>query len=264
MGLGTVVPVARFVSTVWAMCGRFTYLFTWGELHRLLSLSALPAGALSPRYNVAPTQEAPVVRAGEGGREGVMLRWGLVPFWAEDPSIGNRLINARGESARSKPAFRAAFARRRCVVPVSGFYEWQKMEGSTRKRPHWIGLADRGILLFAGLWERWDKGDAPLESFTILTTDANALVAPIHHRMPVVLAPSDVEAWLDPANEDLDGLEALVRPAASEGMATMAISTRVNNPRVDDPSVLAAGETDKSGEKSHKPRREPGLWEEEA
>ncbi len=243
------------------MCGRFTYLFTWPELHRLLSLARWPQAELSLRFNVAPTQDAPVVRTGaDGAREGALLRWGLVPFWAEDLSIGNRLINARGESARRKPSFRAAFAHRRCVVPVSGFFEWQKVEGSTRKRPYWLGREDRGVLLLAGLWERWDKGDAPLETFTILTTDANEVVSPIHNRMPVVLDTGDVGAWLDPAHDDLDGLEALLRPASPKGWSTVAITTRVNSPRVDDPSVLLPAEE----AEPRKSSPERGLWGEEA
>lgn len=222
------------------MCGRFTYLYTWKQLHKLLSLDRWPPDELGPRYNLAPTQFAPVVRVGaDGVREGVMMKWGLVPHWADDAAIGNRLINARSETVREKPAFRAAFKSRRCIIACSGFYEWRQAPGGGKKQPYWIGREDRQPLYFAGLWERWDKGGAPLETFTILTTDANSLVAPIHDRMPVALPEALHERWLDPTNTDLDALQAMLRPADPTGMETTPVSSRVNSPRFDDPSVLA-------------------------
>lgn len=245
------------------MCGRFTYLYTWKQLHKLLSLDRWPPDELGPRYNVAPTQLAPVVRVGaDGVREGVMMKWGLVPQWADDPAIGNRLINARSESVRDKPAFRQAFASRRCLVPVSGFYEWRKTPGGAKKQPYWIGRTDRQPMYFAALWERWDKGGIPLETFTVLTTGANALVASIHDRMPVALAPALHERWLDPKNTDLDGLQAMLRPADPAGMETTPVSSRVNSPRFDDSSLLSPAPPDSPHE--HAPQEQSGLWPESA
>jgi len=220
------------------MCGRFTYLFTWRQLHDLMQLSIWPQDELAARYNVAPTQPAPVVRPGQdGGREGAMLRWGLVPFWADDPSIGGRLINARADGVRTKPSFRAAFAKRRCLVPISGFYEWQAVEGSRRKQPFWIGRKDRQPFALAGLWERNDKAGPALETFTIITTDANALLRPLHDRMPVILDPARQGEWLDSAT-GLDKAEGLLVPHSGRGFEAYAIGTRVNSPKNDDPSLV--------------------------
>lgn len=225
------------------MCGRYTYLFKWKQLHRLMELSHWPVEELSPRYNVAPTQPAPAVRLdGGGAREGVMLRWGLVPAWADDASVGSRMINARAESAAQKPAFRSAFARRRCLVPVSGFYEWQAVEGRKAKQPYWIGRADREPFALAGLWERWMKGDEPIETFTILTTEANTLLRPIHHRMPAVVEGPDWAQWL--GDPDPTSLAGLLAAREWEGFEAVAIGTRVNSPRNDDPSVLEPAEGD--------------------
>jgi putative SOS response-associated peptidase YedK len=220
------------------VCGRFTYLYNWKQLHRLMQLVIWPEEELTPRYNVAPSQPAPVVRTGAGGeREGAMLRWGLMPSWSDDPTIGARLINARGESVRVKPSFRSAFAKRRCLVPISGFYEWQAVEGSKRKRPHWIGRADREPFALAALWERNEKVGPPIETFTIVTTGANALLKPLHDRMPVIVGPKDYSAWLDPG-ADLDAAEGLLRPAPARGFEAYPISTRVNSPKADDPSLI--------------------------
>lgn len=251
------------------MCGRFTYLYTWKQLHRLLSLAHTPPDELGARYNVVPTQVAPVVRLGaDGQREGVMLRWGLVPSWAGDSSIGNQLINARGETVRTKPAFRAAFAARRCLVPISGFYEWKKLSGGgggaggagrAKKQPHWIGREDRQPLYLAGLWERWEKGGAPLETFTIITTEANALVAPLHDRMPVMIPPEAHEAWLDPRT-GLDAVEAMLRPADPGAMEVYPVSARMNSPRVDDASLVTPAEA----LDENPPAKQGGLWAEDA
>lgn len=190
------------------------------------------------RYNIAPTQEAPVVRVGaSGGREVAMLRWGLVPFWSKDLAIGNRLINARSETAAEKPSFRNAFRSRRCVVPASGFFEWQGEPG--RKQPWAITAADQALFAFAGLWESWhDKARPeapPVETFTILTTGANEAVAAVHDRMPVILPADRVQDWLvAPPREAQD----LLAPYAGP-MRLRAISRAVGNPRNDSPGVLA-------------------------
>lgn len=199
----------------WVMCGRFTHMYTWKELHRLMSLIRWPLVELEARLNVSPGQVAPVVRVEQGERVGTMLKWGLVPLWADDPKIGNRLINARGESVALKPSFRTALARRRCLVPVSGFYEWRKTE--TGKQPYRIGRVDGRPFAFAGLWEWWSRNATTLETFTIVTTEPNALVAPIHDRMPVIIEERDWERWLDPGVTDAAEILPLIKPAAAEG-----------------------------------------------
>jgi putative SOS response-associated peptidase YedK len=190
------------------------------------------------RFNIAPTQEAPVVRADEaGGREVAMLRWGLVPSWAQDPAIGNRMINARSETAAEKPSFRNAFRKRRCLVPASGFYEWTGEAG--RKVPHAITVADQPVFAFAGLWECWHdraRPDAPpVETYTLLTTSANRALAAIHDRMPVILSPADHEAWL---NAPPEAAARLLVPYADEPTRERVVTTRVNNPRNESPDLL--------------------------
>ena len=185
-----------------------------------------------PRYNIAPTQPAPVVRWAAGKPVLAALRWGLVPFWARDPAIGNRLINARAETVPAKPAFRAAWRARRCLVPASGFYEWKKVPGG--KQPYYVASTDGTPLAFAGLWEQWQPQDAePLLSFTIVTTDANAVMKAIHERMPVILAPGNYEAWLT-AKDPRD----LLQPCPPEMLTAYPVSSAVNSPRNDGPALI--------------------------
>ena len=187
------------------------------------------------RFNIAPTQEAPVVRAAEGGaREVAMLRWGLVPFWAKDLKIGSQMINARAETLAEKPAFRNAVKQRRCIVPATGFFEWQGEPG--KKQAHAITVPGRALFAFAGLWESWKpkEGD-PVETFTIVTTDANPVIAAIHDRMPVILPVDAYDDWL---TGPVDKALALLRPYASS-VATRRIGPLVGNSRNDVPEVLA-------------------------
>lgn len=211
------------------MCGRYTHLFTWEELHRLSTLTS-PAIEIPRSWNVAPTQSAPIVRFIEGsGRALSLLRWGLVPFWAEDPKIGSSLINARAETVTEKPSFRTAFKSRRCLVPVSGFYEWKKE--ADHKQPYYIRAAAEEPLLFAGLWESWrPKGttEAPLETYTILTTTPNELMTQLHDRMPVIIAPEDQARWLEGSHYEA---QPLLKPYPAELMMCHPVSTRVNSPR---------------------------------
>jgi len=220
------------------MCGRFA-LFAMGEsLARQFGVPGTPS--LAPRYNIAPSQAVPTVRvqASGGGREVASLRWGLIPSWAKDPDIGNRMINARSETAREKPAFRGAFRRRRCLIPASGFYEWQRRE--RRKQPYFVKMRDDRPFAFAGLWERWQGPDeAVVESCTILTTAANAVVAPIHDRMPVIVPPSEYGRWLDPALQDTEPLESLLAPFPPEEMAAYPVGFKVNAPSNDDAECVA-------------------------
>ncbi len=222
------------------MCGRYVLTTPLEAIRRVFGVAA--DGDVPARYNAAPTQHMPVVRRrgddrdapGGGPRELVFLRWGLIPHWADDPAIGNRLINARAESVAAKPAFRDAYRRRRCLVVADGFYEWKK-EG-TRKQPYLIRLKSGDPFGFAGLWSVWSgPADERLETFTIITTDANALCALIHNRMPVIIAPEDQDVWLDPGAGDA---QALLRPYASDAMQAYPVDTRVGNPRNDDPRLV--------------------------
>ena len=229
------------------MCGRFTQRFSWREVHTFLRLGTPgPALNLRSRYNLAPSQNASVVRDEDGERRLSMLRWGLIPGWAKDPSIGHKLINARAETAAVKPSFRAAYSKRRCLVPADGFYEWRR-EGEVRQ-PWLIAPRDGGIVAFAGLWERWRvpaegavlrgslserrPGDV-VETFTILTTEANETMQVLHHRMPVILAHEAGERWL--AGDDVP-----LGPAPEDVLAMHPVSTRVNHPRHDDSECVAS------------------------
>ena len=191
-------------------------------------------------YNATPTQRLPVFRIHEErGAELAQLRWGLIPSWAKDATIGAKMINARGETVAEKPAFRAAFKRRRCLVPMKGYYEWQKT--ASGKVPHYIHLMNADGFAVAGLYENWPgrNGAEPVESYTIITTDANELTARLHDRMPVILAGKDHAAWLDPNNERTGTLQALLKPYPSGEMHAYPVSTRVNNPKNDDPGLLS-------------------------
>ena len=217
------------------MCGRFTQAQIAEldrEIFRLLEMPALP-----PRYNVAPSQDAAVVRETDGSRTMDLLRWGLIPFWAKDPAIGNRMINARAESVAEKPGFKNAFQRRRCLIPVDGFYEW-KNEGKG-KQPYYIRGANRAVLALAGLWERWqDDAHDPIETFTIITTSPNATVKPIHNRMPVILHPGDYDRWLDPKQRDLTGLREMLTPSPAGEIEAYPISRYVNSPANEGPEGI--------------------------
>jgi putative SOS response-associated peptidase YedK len=167
------------------MCGRFALFASGEEVAQRFQLSETPL--FDPRYNIAPTQTVPAVRAGDGGRYLSLLRWGLIPSWSSDPKIAYKLTNARSETAASKPSFRSAFKQRRCLIPASAFYEWQKVSAKI-KQPYCIRPRDGGLFAFAGLWERWnDPAGETVESCTILTTEANELMRPLHDRMPVIL-----------------------------------------------------------------------------
>lgn len=223
------------------MCGR--YLLNadpdlLAQIFGVQEISQTPRDR--PRYNVAPSQPVPIVReAGSGearGREFATARWGLVPAWAKDPAIGNKLINARAETAAEKPAFRAAFAARRAIIPASGFYEWRR-HGAGGRQPYLIHRRDGAPMGLAGLWETWrDRADGTrLLSCTILTCPANGLLADLHDRMPVILDPAGFDRWLDPSDPDPVGL---FRPLADHLLELRPVSPRVNSPRNDDPAIL--------------------------
>lgn len=220
------------------MCGRYGLTLDQQEL--LANYGAELFGEHVPRFNIAPSQDIPVLIEDEGGRRIEAFRWGLVPFWAKDPKIGYRMINARSETADRKPAFRDAWkAGRRCLVLANGFYEWQKpADGKGPKIPHWIRMADGRPFGFAGLWERWGSGDDVIRSCTILTTDANDLVKPLHDRMPAVLGDEAAwKAWVDP-DVPSEEVKKLLRPYPGEEMHAHPVSTLVNKPANEGPDCV--------------------------
>ena len=219
------------------MCGRFTLTCSSKQVAEQFELDETPT--LLPRYNIAPTQESPVVRVLEGSnrRELHLLRWGLIPHWSRDRRIGNRMINARSETVEEKPAFRNPFRTRRCLIPCSGFFEWNQT--GSRKQPYYIRRHDGLPLAFAGLWDRWqDHEDGTIETFTILTTEPNELMRPLHNRMPVILRPSDYALWLDPTVREPDVLKPLLVSCRSDELMAFEVDTRINNPAYDDPTCI--------------------------
>lgn len=210
------------------MCGRFALNVSAEDLSRLFGIAPEGLPEFGARFNIAPTQTVLAVRqVPDGPREACLLRWGLLPPWAKDASVGARMINARSESAADKPAFRSALRRRRCIVPASGFYEW-RAEGDA-KQPYFIHAPENAILGIAGLWERWLAPDGiPLETCALLTTAANPDVAPLHDRMPVLLPVADFERWLDPRLSDPLALSDLLRPAPPGSLVWHPVARRVN------------------------------------
>ena len=214
------------------MCGRYSLIVDASVLAGVFEID--PPKNLRPRFNIAPTQTIPIVRAGrEQPREWAEVRWGLVPSWAKDPKIGARMINARGETVAEKPSFRSAVKTRRCLIPADGFYEWVKTDGG--KQPHYIHFADSRAFAFAGLWERWHKGgDEPLDTCTIITTTPNDIVADLHDRMPVILPPEVFTEWLEPDPLAPERLHDLLAPHPVADMEAYPVSTHVNKPANDD------------------------------
>jgi len=235
------------------MCGRYVSVSSPQILAERFRVEEVRIGNREPDYNVTPRAEVPVVAVSRGRRTLDVVRWGLVPSWANDLSIGDRLINARADGVATKPAFRRAFVKRRCIVPADGFYEWARVEGAERKQPYFVRRRDGEPLAFAGLWEIWhDPGlgdDAPrVRSCAIITTDANETLAAIHDRMPVVLRESDWDRWLDPEFHDVDTLRSMLVPAPSEEFELWPVSTLVNRPGNNGPQLLEpVGPADATG-----------------
>lgn len=215
------------------MCGRFTLTVDPADLKEAFYWVNFGNADFSPRYNIAPTQGVPVV-TNDGGKKLDFFTWGLVPFWAKDPSIGSRMINARSETLAEKPSFRSAYRRRRCLILADGFYEWQKVTGSKIKIPNYIRLKSGSPFAFAGLWEDWHSPDgSQILSTTIITTEPNELMKSIHNRMPVILPESAYELWLDPADKTPRQLQHILQPYPSEGMEAYPVSRLVNSPSND-------------------------------
>jgi putative SOS response-associated peptidase YedK len=218
------------------MCGRFTRKENLQHLAELLGLKSIPS--LVPRYNIAPSQLVACVRTNLDtlDREWVELKWGLVPPWAKDASMGNKLINARGETVAEKPSFRKAFTQQRCLVLADGFYEW-KREGKS-KQPYYIRFKDHRPFAFAGIWERWERQDPAIESCSLITIGPNAVMEPIHHRMPVILATTQYAEWLDASLQETERLNTLLRPFPPTEMEAYPVSLMVNNPSNDQPECV--------------------------
>jgi len=217
------------------MCGRFALHHPTAEVAEQFGVEQLSI-ELAPRYNIAPSQPVAAVRQ-RGARSLDACKWGLVPSWAKDPKIGNPMVNARGETIAEKPAYKSALKRRRCLIPASGFYEWRQ-EGEARV-PTYIHALDESPLALAGLWEEWKTPEGEsLHSCTILTTGANAFMAPIHTRMPVILPPPAWREWLDPDHQELEPLLALLQPLAGVHLAAHAVGRQVNAASFDDPSCI--------------------------
>ena len=207
------------------MCGRFTQRKSAKALEEHFG-AEVPE--IQPSFNIAPTQNVLAIRGGDGGRDASWLKWGLVPAWAKDTSMGARLINARSETVTEKPSFREAFKRRRCIVPADGFYEWQKKGG--RKQPYFFRMKDDRPFGFAGLWERWEgDGGEVLDSCTILTTDANEVLRPVHDRMPVILHSEEYSLWLEAGERERAMLRELLRPYPADEMVSHPVSPLVNS-----------------------------------
>ena len=223
------------------MCGRYAL---HGPQSRLRDYFDLRASAeWQARYNIAPQSEVLVIRQRpELGRVGQTVRWGLIPHWAKDPAIGLKLNNARAETVAEKPSFKSSFERHRCLIPASGFYEWQAVDeaGKTRKQPWYITpAAEGGFFAMAGLLAAWKSPQgADIVSTCVITTTPNELMAPIHDRMPVLLAPGQFDAWLDPAWRDVDALKRWLLPAPAATLAAHAVSTRVGNARNEGEELL--------------------------
>lgn len=213
------------------MCGRFTLSLDPDQLQMAFNLSEPPPADLAPRYNIAPSQAVAVIANGTS-RKLEFFKWGLIPSWAKDPKIGNRLINARAETLAEKPSFRAALKKRRCLILADGFYEWKK-EGKT-KTPMYLRLKEGEPFAFAGLWETWKSPDDELiKSCTIITTEPNALVKKIHDRMPVILPAKAYDLWLSPDELPAEKTLPLLKPFAATQMKAVSVSPLVNNPAFD-------------------------------
>jgi len=239
------------------VCGRYVSVSSPALLAERFHVTEvrLPETALEPNYNVAPRAEVPVIAerrvkgAGEGEHGHVrvldVVRWGLVPFWAKDVKVGDRMINARADRLASSNAFKRPFERRRCIVPADGFYEWEKIEGQRTKQPWFIRRRDGEPLAFAGLWEIWHDPDAaegapPLRSCTVITTEPNELLAPIHDRMPVVLPETAWDMWLDVENHDVRALRSLLVPIPAAELEAWTVSTMVNKADNNGPELIDA------------------------
>jgi putative SOS response-associated peptidase YedK len=219
------------------MCGRFTLTVDPAELKQEFGEFTFPA-QFAPRFNIAPTQPVLAI-PNDDKNEADFFVWGLIPMWAKDPAIGNRLINARGETLEEKPAFRGSLKYKRCLILADGFYEWKSVPGRKTKTPFFIHMKDRKPFAFAGLWDSWNSPDGSLiKSCTIITTEPNELMAIIHNRMPAILHPRDYAKWLDPSPQTPDQLKPLIKSFPADVMDAYPVSPLVNKPSNDAPELV--------------------------
>ncbi len=219
------------------MCGRFTLTVDPAETEDAFADTEFPP-KFAPRFNIAPTQPVLAI-PNDGSNRADFFVWGLIPSWAKDPAIGNRLINARGETLAEKPSFRGSYKYKRCLILADGFYEWKVQPGTKVKVPHFIHMKDRKPFAFAGLWDEWHSSDgSQIRSCTIVTIEPNELMASIHNRMPVILPTDAYAQWIDPAVRTPDSLGALIKPYPAEEMAAYPVSTLVNSPQNDRPECV--------------------------
>jgi putative SOS response-associated peptidase YedK len=219
------------------MCGRFTLTVDPAEIKDAFAGTEFPP-QFAPRFNIAPTQPVLVI-PNDGTNRADFFVWGLIPSWAKDPSIGNRLINARGETLAEKPSFRGSYKYHRCLILADGFYEWKVQPGTKVKVPYFIHMKNRQPFAFAGLWDEWHSPDgSQIRSCTIVTIEPNDLMASIHNRMPVILPSDAYTQWIDPAVRTPDSLQALIKPYPAEEMAAYPVSTLVNSPQNDRPECV--------------------------
>ena len=222
------------------MCGRYTLHHSPEEIEERFDVEPEEEW-LSPRYNIAPSQIVPVIRhaqSGDSRRQMIGCRWGLIPYWAKDPKIGNNLINAKAETIAEKPSFKQPFQKRRCLIPADGFYEWRK-QGKAPSQPMYVRRRDGALFAFAGLWEQWKSPEgAAVETCTIITVEPNELLSTIHHRMAAILRPDDERAWLDPKSK-VDDLLQILRPYESDLLEAIPVSRAVNSPAHESPELIA-------------------------
>jgi len=219
------------------MCGRFTLTVDPAELQDTFSNYTFPS-RFAPRFNIAPSQPVLAI-PNDGTNTADFFIWGLIPMWAKDPSIGNRLINARGETIAEKPSFRGSFKHKRCLILADGFYEWKASPVKKTKTPYFIHMKDRSPFAFAGLWDAWESPDgSSIRTCTIITTEPNELMATLHNRMPVILHPRDHAKWLDASHQTPENLLTLIKPYPADVMSAHPVSTLVNKPENDSPELV--------------------------
>ncbi len=214
------------------MCGRFTLHTPESRIREAFQLEDAEPLGLHPRYNIAPSQDIPIIRDTDSGREMVLARWGLVPHWSKEPKTGYSTINARIESVAEKPAYRTPFRRQRCLIPADGFYEWKMVNGN--KIPHYIRMRDGDVFAFAGLWDRWEGEGETLDSCSIIVMPANEVMQPLHERMPAIIAPAHYGPWLDAGLTDKTGIMRCLGSAPASQLEFYPTSPWVNSPRHDD------------------------------
>jgi putative SOS response-associated peptidase YedK len=247
------------------MCGRYRLSKTEKYLLEHFGVCSREDFEWRPRYNIAPTDQVPVIRQDKEQPERTIttMRWGLIPYWAKDASIGAKMINARAESLTEKPAFKDAIERRRCLVPADAFYEWKKTSDGTKivRRPFLIRMKNDEAFAFAGIWDRWKSPEGKIVlSVSILTTDANPLVSDVHDRMPVIVPREHYDVWLDPKFRDVKALEEILQPFPAAEMEKLAISDRVNSVKNDDPECASPAADETEMPKQQDPPRQSSLF----